>query len=228
MSKSIVLLSGGLDSTVLLATTLAKGIDCIGLFFSYGQRHLQEHEAAKDVANFYGVPLEHMALPIISKYCLSPLLSNSTQNLPMNRSLDEIKNTEGPPATYIPGRNTIFLSHALSLAEIKGCDEVIFGATAHDTHYPDCVPLYVSAMQKVFNIGIAHPVNLEAPLIEWNKTRIIQEGHKLKAPLSYTLSCYNPHPHKVHCGQCDACILRKEGFKEAGIEDPTTYIDIRK
>lgn len=223
MSKSIVLFSGGLDSTVSLAATLERGRDCIALFFSYGQRHIQELEAARDITDFYRVPLELIELPLITGQCSSSLLSSSNTRPPMDRTPDEIGNSETPPPTYVPGRNVIFLSHALSLAEIKGCNEVIFSPNALDLHYPDCVPIFIDAMQKVYDTGVSYPILLKTPLIKWNKSQIIQEGMKLRAPLSYTLSCYNPHPQRVHCGHCDACVLRKEGFKQANIEDPTKY-----
>lgn len=214
--KAIVLFSGGVDSTVSLAIALKSGRECYPISFDYGQRHKIELESAKKIAAHYGLP--HKIIKIDPATFANTALID-LKNVPKNRTEKEI-DLGGIPSTYVPARNTLFLSYALGQAEIVQAEEIYFGPNALDIKpYPDCRPAFISAFQQVMNVATKQavdgaPPRLVTPLIEWNKTEIIREGIRLHAPLELTFSCYDPTPMGQHCTQCDACLLRQKGFAE--------------
>ena len=207
--KAIVLLSGGLDSTTTLYFAKKK-YDCRALIFDYGQRHRKEVRTAVAIAKAAKVPYQivNFALP----WKGSSLLDSSSR-LPSGRSLKSIG--KGIPSTYVPGRNTIFLSFAVSYAEAIGAKAVFIGANAIDfSGYPDCRPAYYKAMQKAVSLGTkAGGIRIVTPLINMTKSQIIKLGRRLRAPLEKTWSCYMGG--KEPCGVCDSCVLRRKGFEEA-------------
>lgn len=213
--KAIILLSGGIDSSVMLAKALEKGRDCFALSFDYGQRHRIELESAKKIAAYYKVP--HQIIEIVNPSFISSALVNKETKVQKNRTPQQIA-TAGIPSTYVPARNTIFLAYALSLAEHLQADEIHYGSNALDfVPYPDCRPDYFSAFQSVINLATKQslegaPPCLVTPLIYMNKAEIIAEGQRLNVPLEDTFSCYSPLPSHTACGQCDACILRIMAF----------------
>jgi len=213
--KAIVLMSGGLDSTVILGFALQKKRECLCISFDYNQRHLVELESAKAITAHYGVKHKIITLDR-SIFAGSSLLKNETISVPKNRSADEIK-TAGTPTTYVPARNTIFLSLALAQAEIFEAEEIYIGPNALDTVYPDCSQKFIDAFQSVINVATKQAVNgnppkLIAPLLQLNKMQIIALGKQLQAPLGLSFSCYDPVEDKP-CGLCDACCLRNTAFK---------------
>ena len=223
MEKAIVLLSGGLDSTVVLALALAQGKTCHALSFDYGQRHLVELEAAKKITAMYQIP--HKIIKIDpSAFGKSSLTARHTSDpvdlkIPENRNLKEIEE-QGIPNTYVPARNTLFLAYALGQCEIEEAQEIHFGPNKMDfSGYADCRPAFLQAFQSLINFATKQSVEgsaprLITPLIELNKAEIIRKGFALNAPLHLTISCYNPQGSEA-CLRCDACILREQGFKEA-------------
>lgn len=219
MKKAVVLLSGGLDSAVTLFMARRRGYDCHCLIFDYGQRHKKEIESAKRIAaaSRSGFKVEKIKL----SWRGSSLLDNAAV-LPMDRSPDQIKR-RGIPSTYVPARNTIFLSVAASFAEAIGARAIFIGAHYEDSSgYPDCRREYLEAFRKVLRLGTKagskHELNLEFPLIEKSKSGIIAAGRRLKVPFRLTWSCYKGG--KKPCKRCDSCVLRAGGFKAAGLEDP--------
>jgi len=220
--KAVILLSGGLDSATVLAIAKQDRRDCIALSFAYGQRHEIELAAAKRVAQSMGV-IEHVVYPIdLRLFGASALTGN------INVPKDAV-GAPGIPVTYVPARNTIFLSIALGLAEARSADEIWIGVNAIDySGYPDCRPEFIEAFQKVImkgtRSGIEHGVpKIVTPLIEWTKAQIIHRGAELGVDFSLTHSCYDPDAGGRACGHCDSCLLRKRGFEEAGVPDPTRY-----
>lgn len=211
--KAIVLLSGGLDSTVVLAMALARGLSCIALSFDYGQRHKVELNAAKKIARHYNVP--HKIITIDpSAFGTSALIADDLPH--QGRTIAEIL-AGSTPNTYVPARNTLFLSFALAQAEIQGASEIHTGPNALDTKYPDCSPAFIQAYQNLIRVATKQAMEgnapkLVAPLLKMNKIEIIQEGLKLKAPLEMTHSCYAPSAEGMPCSICDACILRADAF----------------
>ena len=222
--KAVILLSGGLDSATVLAIAKQDRRDCIALSFAYGQRHEIELAAAKRVAQSMGV-IEHVVYPIDLR-----LFGASALTGDINVPKDSV-GAPGIPVTYVPARNTIFLSIALGLAEARGADEIWIGVNAIDySGYPDCRPEFIEAFQKVImkgtRSGIEHGVpKIVTPLIEWTKAQIIRRGVDLGVDFSLTHSCYDPDAGGRACGHCDSCLLRKRGFEEAGVPDPTVYRD---
>lgn len=220
--KAIVLLSGGLDSAVVLALALKNGRTCQTLSFDYGQRHLLELQSAQAIANYYGV--SHKIIKIDPNSFENSALVSAKQ-IPKNRSLEEM-NAGAIPNTYVPARNTLFLAYALAQAEMLEAQEIHIGANAMDCYaYPDCRPEFMAAFQSLMNVATqqaisGNPPLLIAPLTDWNKTEIIQHGIALKIPLHLTWSCYDPTLAAKPCQQCDACLLRQNGFKEAAAIDP--------
>lgn len=220
--KAIVLLSGGLDSAVVLALALKNGRTCQTLSFDYGQRHRRELQSAQAIANYYAVA--HKIVTIDSSSFGNSSLVSAAQ-IPKNRSLEEM-NAGAIPNTYVPARNTLFLAYALGQAEMLEAQEIHIGANAMDCYaYPDCRPEFIAAFQSLMNVATQQAVNgspalLVTPLVRWNKTEIIQQGIALKAPLHLTWSCYDPTLAAKPCQQCDACLLRQNGFKEAAAIDP--------
>jgi 7-cyano-7-deazaguanine synthase len=204
----------------------AKGHHCTALSFEYGQRNRVELDAAKEICRHYNVP--HRMIRI------DPLTfdrSSLVAPIPMakNRTVEEIVSSpKAIPNTYVPARNTLFLAYAMGHAEIFDASEIYFGPNRYDIVYPDCSKVYLETFQRLLEVATRHavcgsPPRLCAPLIDCSKKEIVEIGHRLGAPLHLTLSCYDPQPHRVHCGGCDACVLRRTGFAEAGITDPSQY-----
>ena len=223
--QTIVLLSGGLDSATVLAMCLAQGRKCHALSFRYGQRHKVELEAAARIAQRLGVASHRICS--IDVQCLAGSALTGQGEVPKGRSEESIG--QGIPATYVPARNTLFVAHALGLAESVGAEEIALGINALDySGYPDCRPEWLSAMQEVARLGTkvgvsGQPVKLVAPLVAMSKAEIIRAGTALGVDFAVTLSCYDPSDEGAACGACDACILRRLGFEQAGLKDPTRY-----
>lgn len=225
--KAVVLLSGGLDSTTALAIAHDEGYDTYCMSFQYGQRHTVELQCAKNIAKALGVK-QHIVVDIDLRTFGSSALTETDIEVPKDRSDTEMGS--GIPVTYVPARNTIFLSYALAYAEVLAADTIFIGANAIDySGYPDCRPEYIDAYQTMANLatqaGVEGKTQLRilAPLIDKTKAEIIQIGAALGIDYSLTLSCYDPDAEGRSCGGCDSCLLRKRGFKEAGIPDPTRY-----
>lgn len=224
--KAVVLLSGGLDSTVMLASVLAANRNVLALSFDYRQRNIAELNAAKKIAKYYDV--NHKIITIDPhSFDKSALVYTAT--VPKGRNLEQI-NAGGIPATYVPARNTLFLAFATAQAEIIEAQEIYLGANAADQKpYPDTRVEYHMAFQGLLNVATKQavegsPPQLLFPHSKLSKRDIIGLGISLKAPLELTVSCYDPTDDN-HCGRCDACYLRKEGFVAGGYEDPTHYLD---
>jgi 7-cyano-7-deazaguanine synthase len=225
MTTAIVLLSGGLDSATALAMSRAMGKLCHALSFRYGQRHAQELEAAARVARALGAA-SHRVLDLDARALGGSALTGGGP-VPKGRSEDEIGH--GIPSTYVPARNTLFVAHALAVAETTGAGEIVLGINALDySGYPDCRPEWLAAMQEVARLGTragveGNAVRLVAPLVHMSKADIVREGARLGVDFALTLSCYDPSAGGRACGSCDSCVLRRRGFDEAGIVDPTVY-----
>ena len=226
--KAVVLLSGGLDSTTTLAIACNEGYDTYCLSFRYGQRHAVELQCAKNIAKALGAR-QHIIVDIDLRTFGASALTETDIEVPKDRSDSEMET--GIPITYVPARNTIFLSYALAYAEVLVADTIFIGANAIDySGYPDCRPEYIEAYQTMANLATQAGVEgktklrIRAPLIDKTKAEIIRIGASLGVDYSITLSCYDPDTEGRGCGVCDSCLLRKRGFKEAGIPDPTHYI----
>jgi len=224
--RAVVLLSGGLDSTTTLAIAKAEGYEVYALTFRYGQRHAAELEAARRVAARFGVA-EHRTVDIDLRLFGGSALTDEI-DVPKDRALEEIG--EGIPVTYVPARNTIFLSFALAWAEVLGVEDIFIGVNVRDySGYPDCRPEYVAAYERMANLATKAGVEgrqrlrVHTPLIELDKAGIIRRGLALGVDYGETLSCYDPTPEGEACGRCDACLLRLKGFAEAGLTDPARY-----
>ncbi len=224
--KAVVLLSGGLDSATTLAIASASGFDCYALSFDYGQRHAVELNAAHRIAQSVGVA-EHRIIHIdLRAFGASALTADIP--VPKDRPADEM--AHGIPITYVPARNTIFLSYALAWAEVLASSDIFIGVNALDySGYPDCRPEYIAAFERMANLatkaaveGIA-AMRIHAPLIDLTKAQIIARGAALGVEYSLTLSCYDPDEQGRACASCDSCQLRRKGFAEAGVPDPTLY-----
>ncbi len=225
---AIVLSSGGIDSTTAMAIAKSKGKQIYSLSFRYGQRHAAELEAAKKVALSLGVN-DHKIIDIDLRQFGGSALTDDI-NVPKHESLKEIE-TKDIPITYVPARNTIFLSYAMAWAEVLKATSIYIGVTAVDySGYPDCRPEFIKAFQKMANLATKTGVTKEAvlkietPLINLSKAQIIETGHKLGVDYSLTISCYDPDQKARSCGKCDSCLHRIKGFEEAGIKDPTEYV----
>lgn len=220
--KCIILLSGGLDSTTVLAIA-KKEFDIFALSFDYGQRHKFELEAAKMIAKQNRVHSFQTIIIDLKQFGKSALTDKIA--VPKNQ---EIGNDI--PITYVPVRNTIFLSYALAYAEVNNIYDIFIGVNALDySGYPDCRPEYIDAFEKMANLGTkftqgSKKITIHTPLINMTKSEIILKGNQLGVSYKNTHSCYDPSDKGLACGECDACILRKEGFAVAGISDPTNYI----
>lgn len=221
---AVVLLSGGLDSATVLYQAQADGWECCCISFDYQQRHRRELESAKAIAHAAAVE-EHQILTFDLGLWGGSALTDRRIDLPSDRSLTEMAQTI--PITYVPARNTIFLSFALSYAEFLGATRVYLGVNALDySGYPDCRPDYIQAMQEVFRLGTkqgreGQAISIVTPLIDLRKTEIIQLGNQLGVPWEKTWSCYAGND--IACGVCDACQLRLAAFAELGLEDPLPY-----
>ena len=223
---AVVLLSGGLDSATVLAIALDQGFDVTAISFRYGQRHHGELQAAAAIATAAGIARHVVADLDLRVYGGSALTDDI--DVPKGRDTE----TGDIPITYVPARNTIFLSHALALAEVTGAQDIFIGVNALDySGYPDCRPAYIAAFETMANLATragvegTAPVRLQAPLMDLTKAGIIKRGLELGVDYGRTHSCYDPPDADalVHCGECDACQLRKRGFAEAGVADPTDY-----
>ena len=229
MKKAIVLLSGGLDSTTVLAAAVKKEFDIIALSFNYGQRHNYEIQCAKEIASSYNV-IKHQIANIDLGAIGGSALTDDI-DVPKNRDAAEMDSEI--PITYVPARNTIFLSYALALAEVENAFHIFIGVNALDySGYPDCRPEYIESFQKMGRLatksGIEETEQLQihTPLIDLKKSEIIQLGIELGVDYSKTHSCYDPLGKDKPCGICDACILRMKGFLDIGASDPLNYPDI--
>ena len=222
MKRAVCLLSGGLDSSTCLALARRDNFSCFALSFDYGQRHKHELEAAAQIAAHFGAK-RHLVAKIGLDAFGGSALTDSI-DVPKARSAAEMG--EGIPITYVPARNTIFLSFALAWAEVLESSDIFIGVNALDySGYPDCRPEYIEAYQRMANLATKAGVEcrthlkIHTPLIALTKAQIVRLGAELGVPFGLTRSCYDPGPDGAPCGQCDACLLRRKGFEEAGIED---------
>jgi 7-cyano-7-deazaguanine synthase len=223
--KAVILLSGGLDSSTVLYQARADGCECYAISFDYQQRHRRELQSAMFVAQSVGV-VQHQIVNFDLRLWGGSALTDEEIALPQARSLDEM--SQSIPVTYVPARNTIFLSFALGYAETIGAQRVYIGVNALDySGYPDCRPDYIQAMQEVFRLGTkqgreGQPIDIIAPLINLKKTEIIQIGNQLGVPWELTWSCYAGGDQA--CGVCDSCRLRLAAFAQLGLQDPVDYV----
>jgi 7-cyano-7-deazaguanine synthase len=222
-ARAVVLLSGGLDSTTALAVARAEGYECYALSFEYGQRHERELASARRVAAALGAR-EHLVLRLDLRAIGGSALTADLP-VPKGRSAEAIG--AGVPVTYVPARNTIFLSHALAWAEVLGAQDIFIGVNVLDASgYPDCRPEYIEAFERLADLATRAGVEgrsrfrVHTPLIALSKAEIIRRGVELGVDFSLTWTCYAPEPDGRACGLCDACLLRKKGFAEAGFADP--------
>jgi 7-cyano-7-deazaguanine synthase len=226
--KAIILSSGGLDSTTVMAIAKDKGYEIYNLSFCYGQRHIRELDAARKVAGAFSAKA-HLVVDIDLKMIGGSALTGD-MDVPKGRGEEEISN--GIPVTYVPARNTIFLSYALAWAEVLGVSDIFIGINAVDySGYPDCRPEYIRAFERMANMALKASVEgqmtvkIKTPLIRMSKAQIIRKGIALGVDYGLTHSCYDPTPDGRACGLCDSCVLRKRGFRQAGIIDPIPYAD---
>ena len=223
MKKAVVLLSGGLDSITALGLAQEQGFDCYALSLDYGQRHNAELNAAKRLAEHAGVT-EHKIISLGLGDVGGSALTDENIAVPDHAS-------EGIPVTYVPARNTVFLSLALGWAEVIGAWDLFIGVNAVDySGYPDCRPAFIEAFERLANLATRGGVegghySIHAPLIELSKAAIIREGVRLGIDYALTVSCYSADENGRACGHCDACRLRAAGFREAGVADPTRYVE---
>lgn len=222
MKKAVCLLSGGLDSATCLALARRDGFACYALSFDYGQRHKTELAAAAKVAACLGVERHLVAQIGLDAFGGSALTADVA--VPKSRSLQEM--ADGIPVTYVPARNTIFLSFALAWAEVLESSDIFIGVNALDySGYPDCRPEFIEAYERMANLATKAGVEggtqlrIHTPLLRMTKAEIVRLGAELGVPFGLTHSCYDPGPGGRPCGACDACLLRRKGFQEAGIED---------
>ncbi len=224
-SKAVVLLSGGLDSATCAAMASERGFALFALTISYGQRHEIETRAAKRIAKSLGV-VRHVFQTIDLRAFGGSALTDAIE-VPKAEVVSGIG--QWIPVTYVPARNTIFLAMALAYAEAIGASDIFIGVNAIDySGYPDCRPEYVTAFERLANLGTKAGVEgaritIHAPLISMSKAEIVREGHRLGVDFSTTHSCYDPTPAGLACGHCDSCLLRKQGFEQAGIPDAVRY-----
>jgi len=226
MKPAVVLLSGGIDSTTTLAIAIAEGYEAYTLSFDYGQRHQVETETAWRVADSLGAK-EHRVAKIDLRIFGGSALTDDVE-VPKRRSETEI--AHGIPVTYVPARNTIFLAYALAWAEVIPANDIFLGVNAIDySGYPDCRPEFIETFESLANLGTKAGVegrhfHIHTPLIKFSKAEIIRKAVELGGDLSLTHSCYDPSPEGLACGECDSCLLRLKGFREAGIKDPIRYV----
>jgi len=225
MKKAVVLLSGGIDSATCCALARRDGFEVYAMSFSYGQRHRVELEAAERIAAAFGVQHHSIVNVDLRAFGGSSLTSDSP--VPKNRTLDD--STTGIPSTYVPARNTIFLSFALGWAEVLEAFDIFIGVNAVDySGYPDCRPEFIAAYQTMAHLATragveGHGITIHTPLLSLTKAEIITLGITCGVNYGITHSCYDPLPDGAACGACDSCLIRKKGFAEAGVADPTRY-----
>jgi 7-cyano-7-deazaguanine synthase len=228
MAEAVVLLSGGLDSSTVLAIARERGYDVTTLTFDYGQKHKRELNSARRIAKHFKVK-EHIVVPLDLGRLLRSSLTTRSMDIPQRRTRKEV--SSGIPSTYVPSRNIIFLSIAASIAESGGAEAVFIAANSVDfSGYPDCTPEFIQAFQRALEVGTkagkeGRGVKVEAPILMMPKSDIVKEAVRLKVPLELTWSCYRGGAKA--CGRCDSCLLRLEGFAKAGVEDPLEYEVIR-
>jgi 7-cyano-7-deazaguanine synthase len=221
IKKAVILVSGGLDSTTVLSMAMDQGYECYTLSFDYGQRHRSELEAAQRVSRAMAVK-EHKVVRLDLGTIGGSALTDVAIDVP------EFE-TEGIPVTYVPARNTVFLSIALGWAEVLGANDIFLGVNAVDySGYPDCRPQYIAAFETMANLATKATVegqdlSIHAPLIDMTKAEIVRAGMALGVDYSQTVSCYQASLDSLACGKCDSCRLRQQGFIEAGVKDPTRY-----
>jgi len=226
--KAVVLVSGGLDSATTLAIARDSGYDCYAMSFNYGQRHQIELISAKKISTSFGV-IDHKVVSLGLGDIGGSALTDDSIEVPQSTS-DEV--AAGIPVTYVPARNTVFLSLALGWAEVLDADAIFIGVNAVDySGYPDCRPEYIDAFQTMANLATKRGVEgqlikIETPLIDLSKAEIIKIGLKLGVDYSQTLSCYAPDKEGKACGLCDSCHLRQQGFEAAKVGDPTLYTSV--
>ncbi|MEZ4587903.1 MAG: 7-cyano-7-deazaguanine synthase QueC [Gemmatimonadales bacterium] len=226
--NAIVLLSGGLDSATTMAIARAEGFAVHALSFRYGQRHSAELESAQAVARFLGA-VRHQIVDIdLAVFGGSAL----TADVPVPKDRSDAERGSGIPVTYVPARNTIFLAYALALAEVTPARDIFIGVNAIDySGYPDCRPAFIEAFEALANQAtragteLGEKITIHAPLVSATKAEIIRRGRELGVDYAMTSSCYDPDANGVACGRCDACLLRRQGFEDAGIVDPIAYRD---
>lgn len=226
MKKAVVLLSGGIDSTTALAVARSEGYEVYAMSIDYGQRHRRELEQARRAAAYFHAK-EHRIIGVDLRGIGGSALTSGTA-VPKDRPLKEI--ARGIPVTYVPARNTVFLSLALSWAEVIGADTIFLGVNVLDySGYPDCRPEYIRAFENMAHLATragveeGRRITVKTPLIALTKAEIIKKGAELGVDFSMTHSCYDPSEEGIACGRCDSCLLRKKGFSEAGVEDPIEY-----
>jgi len=225
MKSAVVLLSGGIDSTTTLALAIAEGYETYALSFEYGQRHQIEANAARRVAKSLGA-IEHRIAKIDLRIFGGSAL---TDDLAVPKHRSETAIAHGIPVTYVPARNTIFLAYALAWAEVIPASDIFLGVNVIDySGYPDCRPEFIEAFENLANVGTKAGVEgrhfqIHTPLIKLSKAEIIRKAVDVGIDLSLTHSCYDPTPEDLACGQCDSCLLRLKGFREAGLKDPIGY-----
>ena len=226
MKRAVVLLSGGIDSTTTLAIAIEKNYEPYALSFDYGQRHQIETEAARRIADSLGAK-EHRVAKIDLRVFGGSALTDDL-DVPKQRSDKEI--AKGIPLTYVPARNTIFLSYALAWVEVIPASDIFLGVNAIDySGYPDCRPEFIEAFESLANLATKAGIEgrrfqIHTPLIKLSKAEIIRKAVELGVDLSLTHSCYDPSSEGLACGECDSCLLRLKGFREAGIKDPIRYV----
>jgi 7-cyano-7-deazaguanine synthase len=225
--KAVILLSGGLDSATTLAIACDKGFECYALTFRYGQRHKREIEAAQKIANSMSTA-EHRIIDIDMTQFGKSALTDIKIKVPKNKV--DLDNNVQIPVTYVPARNTIFLSYSLAWAEVIGAFDVFIGVNTTDySGYPDCRSEFIAAFEKTANLATAAAVeqkgkyHIHTPIINMTKAEIIDTGIKLGVDFALTHSCYDPDQEGKSCGRCDSCRLRLKGFREAGLNDPIEY-----
>lgn len=223
--RAVILLSGGLDSATTLAIAKKEGFKCCTLTFSYGQRHSIELKAAKKIAKFFAA--RHKIIEISPAVFAGSALTDKSIKVPLDRNLK----SSTIPITYVPARNTIFLSYALAFAESIGAFDIFLGVNATDySGYPDCRPEYIRVFEKLANLATAAAIQkkgkykIHTPIIKMTKSQIIKTGTRLGVDYSLTHSCYNPDKAGKPCGRCDSCRLRIRGFAQAGLKDPLKYL----
>jgi 7-cyano-7-deazaguanine synthase len=222
---AVILLSGGIDSTTTLAIAIAEGYEAYTLSFNYGQRHQIETETARRVADSLGAKTHRLAKIDLRVFGGSALTDDV--DVPKQRPESEI--AHGIPITYVPARNTIFLAYALAWAEVIPARDIFLGVNAIDySGYPDCRPEFIEAFENLANLGTKAGVEgrrfqIHTPLIKFSKAEIIRKAVEFGVDLSLTHSCYDPLPQGLACGECDSCLLRLKGFREAGLKDPIRY-----
>ena len=224
--KAVILLSGGLDSSTVMAIAKHEGYDLYAMSFDYGQRHLFELEAAKKIARVFGAT-EHLVIKTdLTRIGGSALTCDIS--VPKDRNMEALSGDI--PITYVPARNTIFLSYALAWSEVLNSPNIFLGVNAIDySGYPDCRPEYIHAFEQMANLATkagvegSHTLQIHAPLIQMTKADIIRKGTELGVDYALTHSCYDPDAEGSACGRCDSCLLRKKGFADAGVKDPTRY-----